>query len=146
MRIISFAWTTPAVMALRKTCTRRDWADRYALSWHAGDYAAAYNQLPRVGGKQFGIVRLTKRPYKELTSKMPADDYENEGFKWMAEQNLLIQGKTPLDFCHAWINAGEELWVVRFEIITVTSTTLNYPLWPSLWPDVFTRELNKKER
>ncbi len=143
MRIISFAWTTPALLALRKTCTRRAWDEAYAMSWHAGDYAAAYDRLPRVGGNQQGIVRLTQKPYKERTSKwghwMTGDDYENEGFKWMEEQGLLIQGKTPLDFCQEWINSDEELWVVRFRIITMDSTTLNYPLWPEMFGKVLAR-------
>ena len=132
MRIISFAWTTPALKALRKRCTRRSWDDAYALTWHAGDYGAAYDRLPRARGKQFGVVRLTQRPYKERTGAMPETDFDNEGLQWMDERHLLILGKTPRQFWDDWKAADEELWVIRFEIATVTSTTLNYSFWPEL--------------
>ena len=132
MKIISYAWTTPALIALRKRCTRREWDDAYALTWHKGDYAAAYDRLPRAGGKQIGIVRLTASPYKERTGLMPDADYDNEGLKWMEEQGLLILEKNPREFWEEWRASDEELWVVRFDPITMTSTTLNYRLWPEL--------------
>lgn len=37
MKNISFAWTTDALLAGRKTCTCRDWERDYAERFKAGD-------------------------------------------------------------------------------------------------------------
>lgn len=132
MRIISFAWTVPALIARRKTCTRRNWERAYAESWRKGEYAAAYDRSPRMHGSQVGIVRLTEKPYKESTGQMPADDYENEGLAWMEEQLLLIREISPRQFWQEWIETNETIWVIRFEIISVEATSLTLPLWPNL--------------
>jgi len=116
---ISFAWTTDALLALRKTCTRRSWTDSYAArftrAYERGEPVDAYNKNPRNGGKTVGQIRLTCAPYKQLMGNFPAADYENEGFKWMEEKGLKIQGCDPIDFCQQWINTNEEVWVVRFK-------------------------------
>jgi hypothetical protein len=36
MMTISFAWTTPALLAGHKTVTRRDWDAEYAIRFAAG--------------------------------------------------------------------------------------------------------------
>lgn len=37
MKIISFAETTPALLADAKTVTRREWAEKHARSFKAGE-------------------------------------------------------------------------------------------------------------
>lgn len=83
MLIISFAWTTPALLADRKTRTRRDWDDNYAKKFKKGILVAAYDRSPRVGGKQIGVIELTEIPYKEATCKAPPEDWEREGLAYL---------------------------------------------------------------
>ena len=92
MKIISFAWTTPALLAGRKTCTRRNWTTNYALKFKAGEIEQAYNRNPRIGGKRVGLVRLTEDPYPELTGEAPDSDFEAEGLAWMEDNGLFIKG------------------------------------------------------
>ena len=63
MRIISFAWTTPALLAGAKTVTRRDWKGRHGMAFHEGDFVQAWDRSPRVGGKQVATIQLTESPY-----------------------------------------------------------------------------------
>lgn len=62
MRIISFAWTTPALLAGRKTCTRRDWTYGYAANFALGEEVAAYDRSPRAFGQRVATIRLTALP------------------------------------------------------------------------------------
>lgn len=59
--IISFAWTTPAVVMREKCVTRRDWAAKTIQQFeHAAMTVAlveAWDKSPRFGGKCFGKVR-----------------------------------------------------------------------------------------
>lgn len=119
---ISFAWTTPAYLSGRKTCTRRNWVDWYAAKFHKGDLVDAYDKNPRNGGHKIGLARLTHTPYQESTSQFPPEDYEAEGFKWMEENNILIRGVTPHDFCQAWIATNELVYVVRFEPVVIDAS------------------------
>lgn len=137
MRIISFAWTTPALLAhpdpLAKTCTRRDWATKTVQSMHEGDSCWAYDRNPRIGGKPVAIIRLTESPYVESTADAPDTDYEAEGFMWFDKPahhqwRALVMGKIakemrlPTDFnnmyglWHEWRRSDAMLTVVRFEV------------------------------
>lgn len=117
MLIISYAWTTPAVKARRKTCTRRDWEDAYAARFHKGDLVQAYDKNPRNGGKPFGIVRLTQDPYKERLCDIPMDDWVNEGFDYLTEIGVTVKGLKPIEIWNLWKLNEETIWVVRFEIV-----------------------------
>ena len=117
MKIISFAWTTPALLAGRKTCTRRTWSDDYARRFKAGEIVAAYDRGPRNGGKQVAIIRLLQTPYQERVNEAPDPDYEAEGLQWMEEQGKLIQGLPPSVFWRQWQRDNPLVWVVRFELI-----------------------------
>ncbi|MFH1486621.1 MAG: hypothetical protein ABIH46_11165 [Chloroflexota bacterium] len=126
MRIVSFSWTTPALVALRKSCTRRDWPDSYARRFHAGQRVQAYDKSARHGGQAVAIIQLTMDPYKERTSEMPDQDYELEGFQYFdtfpqelpknAGGPLLAKGTMQERFL-AWRAADELLWVVRFRVL-----------------------------
>jgi hypothetical protein len=121
MKIISFAWTTPALLAGAKTCTRRDWKPEYAMRFHAGDICLAYNKQPRFGGKPVAKIRLTWDPIFESTKLAPSSDYEAEGFAWLKKHGILVIGKYDVDrLWWVWtVGDGFDKWVVRFELLEV---------------------------
>lgn len=65
MMIISYAWTTEALLRGLKRCSRRDWKDDYAKRFKSGRQYQAYDRNPRVGGERVGIIEMTCDPYKE---------------------------------------------------------------------------------
>ena len=117
MRIISFAWTTPALLAGRKTCIRREWDDKYAQGFHEGDLVAAYDKSPRYGGKRVATIRLRDNPYQQSTMKVPFSDWEKEGFAYLAEIGAKVNGKTPHEVWDHWLTHNQMVWVVRFELV-----------------------------
>src|SRR4051794_26432107 len=96
-RIIAFAETTPALLAGAKTVTRREWNDRYAQSFKAGEILQAWDKSPRTGkGKRVGLIRLTEVPRKERANEIRPSEYVAEGFLYMREHGLtLFGGKSP---------------------------------------------------
>lgn len=132
MKIISFAYTTPALTAGAKTVTRRDWRPEYAARFRAGELVAAYDRSPRARGRQVATIRLTQRPCYQPMVEMPDSDYEAEGFAWLlahpAHLPKTIGGLpttlhefTREGFEH-WRTYGEAMWVVRFELVAVLNT------------------------
>ncbi|MGB8647282.1 MAG: hypothetical protein WCF84_18740 [Anaerolineae bacterium] len=125
MLAISFAWTTAAVRARRKTVTRRQWTDYwahlFARAFERNELIAALDKDRRAGGKQFGTIRLTRAPYQESESLMPDEDYEGEGFafldeypqfkpaKWRGASLRELFGQSRLE--------GAVVYVVRFEVV-----------------------------
>ena len=65
MKIISFGWTSDALVAGAKTVTRRDWKDRFVNQWSKGDQAQAWDKSPRAGGKRIGTIELTQQEGSE---------------------------------------------------------------------------------
>lgn len=119
MRIVSFGWTCAALLSGRKTVTRRDWNDAYAARFRPGDLLAAYDRSPRYGGKQVAVIRLTVTPKKESTAAAPASDYEAEGFAFLEEKGLKVDGLTPEALWRSWHLQPRMMWVVRFELVEV---------------------------
>ncbi len=122
MKIISFAWTTDALLAGAKTMTRRNWSDSFARSFKAGEVVAAYDRSPRIHGKQVATIRLTAAPYRQRTSRMKDDDFQAEGLGWMCLNHRLIQGKDPESFFSDWLEADETVWVVPFELVSLEAS------------------------
>ena len=120
MKQISFAWTTPALLAGAKTCTRRDWKDSWARQFHARDRVAAYDRQPRYGGRQVAVIELTQDPYRESTAKAPESDWEAEGFAWLQFNLIKVDGLWPNVLWRAWHVYPQMLWVVRFELVGVS--------------------------
>lgn len=118
-RIISFAYTTPALLAGRKSVTRRHWADSYARLFKSGDIILAYDRSPRAGGKQIATLRLTHGPYQESGWDMPANDFEAEGFAYFASKGLLLNGLTPLQLWEQLEGHDDPWWVLRFEVVSI---------------------------
>lgn len=139
MKIISFAHTTPALLAGRKTVTRREWKHSWAMKFSAGDYIQAYDKDPRYGGRKVAIIQLTVKPYLQDLIRMPFSDYECEGFKYMDENPKLMKKFLGRDYnpdgdirdengyrnmrhnflCWKLTNPGASLWVVRFRLIEI---------------------------
>lgn len=116
-RIISFAWTTPALLAGQKTVTRRDWEPAYARRFHKGDIVLAYDRTPRVGGKQVATIRLTTDPYFERGCDTPHDDWEAEGFAYLESKGITLKGVQPTAIWRGWKATTDGLWVIRFEVV-----------------------------
>lgn len=116
---ISFAWTTPALLARRKTCTRRDWRPVYARGFHAGDIVAAFDRQPRFGGRAVATLRLTVDPYLQSTVDAPESDYAAEGFDYLTEIGAKVDGLSPRVLWRAWHLNPQDMWVVRFEILNL---------------------------
>ena len=134
MKIISFAWTTPALLARRKTVTRRDWVDHHAALFHKGDLIAAYNRQPRFGGHLVATIRLTADAYKESTAKAPPEDFEKEGFAYLDERRLMVAGDTPLEVWESWHESPSDWWVIRFEVVEVVGQCDEGHVWKEIRP------------
>lgn len=123
MMHITFAATTAALLAGKKTVTRRDWKESHAAKFKAGDLVAAYDKSPRVGGKQVAVIRITKAPYLESTGDTTPDDWHAEGFDYMTRHGMMVElpGKTitPYDLWTEWMLDERPMWVVRFELVEV---------------------------
>lgn len=120
MRIISFAWTTEALLMGLKTVTRRKWKDSYALKFKEGDLVAAYDKVPYAGGKKIATLRLTCDPYKEPLFKMTDKEEINEGSLWGSAEQFII----AMCVGHKCF-PKEEFWVIRFEVVEVTNANKN---------------------
>lgn len=121
MRIISFAWTTPALVTGNKTVTRREWNDRYGESFRAGEMIAAYDRNPRFRGRHVATIRLTEKPLR--TTLIPREDWEREGFAYLESINAKVNGRTPRELWEDWLSdplgLARSFWVVRFELVSV---------------------------
>jgi len=132
-RIIAFAWTTPALLAGAKTCTRRDWDPAYAQSFKEGQEVFAYNRSPRARGVHVATLRLTQKPRYEPLVDMPDSDYDCEGFRWYSNhpesltktvegmpRNHFIEKVCSWEGFLRWRHSGESMYTVRFELLDIT--------------------------
>lgn len=118
MRNISFAWTTPAFVTKNKTVTRREWSDAYAASFNAGERLMGYDRQPRFKGKPLGVLQLTRKPYK--SAELPEEDWQGEGFEYLQGIGAKVNGQTPRQLWDYFVAMPEPLWIVRFEIVSLT--------------------------
>jgi len=123
--IISFARTTPALLAGAKTVTRRDWKASHAAHFKAGTFVDAWDRSPRNGGKKVADIYITVNPYQELTSEAPEEDWHAEGFGWMTKNGLELhhKGVAPWMLWESWKKAPVLLWVVRFRLVGVENVS-----------------------
>lgn len=145
MRIITFAWTTPALLAGEKMVTRREWKRHYAESFRAGELISAYDRSQRIGGKKVATIRLTAAPSWEPDSAAPDSDFEAEGFAclqriyaeddrvyvaWARERGIepmpvpALPDRVTLSLQNydEWRQAGGWSWVIRFELVSVEAS------------------------
>jgi uncharacterized protein YqfB (UPF0267 family) len=106
MKIISFAWTTDALIAGEKTVTRRDWNDAYARRFKAGEIISAYDKNPRAGGKKIAEIRLTRAPYRQWLHDVTDEDEVKEGGLWGSGQAY-----------REMMGDDRQVWVVEFELL-----------------------------
>jgi len=94
------------------------WDDDYARSFHEGDICQAWDRSPRIkGAKRVAMISLTTNPKKQHISKMPDEDYEKEGFAYLAEKHLTIFGDSPDKAFQSWRDKGDkEYWVIDFKL------------------------------
>jgi len=85
--IISFAWTTLAVIAGHydppgKTEPRRDWSERTIAQFRnlIGQKVDAWDKSPRFGGKQFGTIVARDIIEGEPARDVPDEAWQKEGF------------------------------------------------------------------
>lgn len=124
MNIISFAYTTPALLALAKTVTRRDWKPEHAAKFKRGMKCWAYDRSPRVGGHAVAVIRLIADPKFEAMVLVPDSDFEGEGFAWMAMHDpaggRALGGefflRDPRGWFDWWRCTGGMRWTIRFEV------------------------------
>lgn len=146
MAIISFGWTTHAFCNQAKNVTRRVWKPTYAEQFRKDSQVAAFDRNPMYKGKQIGIIRLTATPYVEDLSDTPDEDYAGEGFEFYDQHPELTPKKFLKEFEETGTrnfreyfdlirsDRGASLWgkssvyVVRFEIVTLTSHASMYKL------------------
>lgn len=121
MMVISFAWTTPALVSGNKTCTRREWADEHAALFRAGDPVAAYDRGARNGGRQVATITLAEDPYLESSADVPPQDWVNEGFDYLRLQQYArgrrgepVDEPDPAAIWADWRARPRSLRVVRF--------------------------------
>lgn len=134
--IISFAWTSRAVLAKfpdgrpAKWKTRRGWDEDYAAQFPASSIHKAYDKNPRVHGHHIADVMILKDPYLQRTGHMTETDYEAEGLLWMEQNGIVVPARnenhrvlkeqTPRDFFEAWRERNELVYVVEFQVIEWT--------------------------
>jgi len=123
MMIISFAWTTPAFVARQKTCTRRDWNDRYAKQFVPGRLAQAWSQQPRYRGRRIGTIELLSLT-QERYCDAPGSDWKAEGFDYLQTLGATVHGCEPLDLWNEWAERRDTCWVVRFEIVGICEAVI----------------------
>jgi hypothetical protein len=132
-KIVSFSWTTPALICGVKVCTRRDWNPNYALTFHSGDELQAYDRSQRIGGKQIAMVRLVQPVHLEPLSEMSDADYDREGFRFLLEHPevwpktidqtpswAFIRSVCTWEGFESWRHSGDSMYVVRFELLQLT--------------------------
>ena len=130
MKIISFAWTTPALLAGRKTRTRRDWADRHAKTFHIGDRIQAWNHVPRVkGAVKVGEIVITG-VRRERYCDVKAEDWEKEGFAYLTENGLPLGDTTPGELFTDWALDDSSVWVIDFKLAGEPSPKAQSPTAP----------------
>lgn len=123
-RIISFDWTTLALLAGRKTRSRRNWKPSHAAKFKAGGVYQAWDHQPRTGkGAKKADIRFTADPYWQLLADMPDEDYEAEGFAFFQEHPEIpcrLPGLGPGGMSWAywewWKAQPGGLYVLSFEL------------------------------
>lgn len=120
--MISFGWTTPALLAGVKTRTRRDWSERtreqMAKAFERGDLIDAWNTSPRnkAGNpRKIATLRLTSAPVQ--TTEYPAEDWEREGLAWLQMNGYLVDSQPPRELWRFWLDCRPLLTLVEFEVV-----------------------------
>jgi hypothetical protein len=128
--MISFAWTTLALLCGEKTKTRRSWSDDYAAKFKAGMLVDAYDKSPRIGGLKIGEIEIRCDPLLQRTGNMTENDYKDEGLKWMEENSIYVPARMvgskrvesmkPREFFEQWKLSDELVYMVMLRLTSIT--------------------------
>lgn len=119
MKEISFAWTSPALVAGVKTVTRREWQADYARQFRYGDQVRALNRQRRFGGEALGVIELVEDAVLDTRETFEAD-VQAEGIPWLREHDLLsAKLLAKWDEMCRWDESCVALWVVRFRVVSL---------------------------
>ncbi|RYG34656.1 hypothetical protein EON81_14970 [bacterium] len=143
MRAISFAWTTPAVLAGHflpelpfKELTRRDWKPNYAASFKPGEVVSAWTKQARFGGEKFGVVRILSVTKEQSINVSSETDWHKEGFGLLTTlKSTFEKGYGACDVWRFWrfgVVDGEwnEGYTVRFELVDINEVGIR--IWNEL--------------
>lgn len=120
--IISFAWTTEAVVMGEKTRTRRAWKPQHAEKFKQGLMVDGWSRIPRVKGAQkICYIEIEREPFIQNTRDLNDEDWKREGLQYMYMNNILIAGKPATQFFHDWKLAEINLYVVDFKLLFLTN-------------------------
>ena len=109
MRIISFSWTTKALLQGKKTVTRRRWQK---CPIKPEDLIQAYDRSPRVRGKCVAIIKILNTRQEPLNCVTDAEE--------VLEGGLWGSGKA---FIQSWMDTYPDdtpdsmVWRIEFKII-----------------------------
>jgi hypothetical protein len=84
-----------------------------------------YNRSPRFGGVRIATIELTVAPYKEPYCQAPDTDWGAEGLAYLESIGATLNGMTPRQLWEIWRQSTVKCWVVRFEIVSITTTEGN---------------------
>lgn len=124
--IISFAWTTPAVVLGEKCETRRDWTPATIKSvrkaMEKGELVDAFSKSARFGGKAFGKVRILKLVEDEDSSTIKAPSWRAEGFHVLQAIGSKIGKSSAADVWKFWLEENtDRQTVVHFELVELNA-------------------------
>lgn len=124
--IISFAHTTPALLAGAKTVTRRTWKPEHAAKFRAGDLVDAWDHVPRVrGARKVATIRILRNPWVQNSRELTEADYVTEGFAWLdanRHDSTWLTDLAGVSWRHSfeeWRRNAEDCYVVEFELVSV---------------------------
>lgn len=130
--IISFARTTAALVAGRKSVTRREWTDRTFNQFanRCGEQVQAWSKSPRAGGRKIGMIQLVSVT-KEPTHLIPDSDWEAEGFAYMEEHGIEIgKEQTCRQLWDMWrADPQKETAVIRFDLASLEPGVTEQEFW-----------------
>jgi hypothetical protein len=134
MKIISFAWTTPALLAGSKCVTRREWDKKYAESFEAGEYVQAFDKSPRAGGKCVAIIELTQKPYLQgMTGKMKASRISNRSARNAASRRPVRSGMNGSSIHRSYMSSDSRPFDSSRRVSE--TTTRRHPRHPCCFDD-----------
>jgi hypothetical protein len=125
--ILAFSKTTEALLAGRKSVTRREWGDRHyenvkrkfddATAKGEPFHMQAWSASPHRGGKQIGKVVITSLT-REPTRDIPDSDWEAEGFEYMEHNGIDVgPDQACVELWNQWRSDQDKITtVVRFEL------------------------------
>jgi hypothetical protein len=117
---ISFARTTPALLAGAKTVTRRVWKPKHTAKFTKGRQFTALDKDRRYGGKPIAVCEMIEDAHEEPTREIPDSDWEAEGFAYMEANGLLLNDDLECaKQWRLWRQSDKSATVVRFKLIRV---------------------------